>query len=145
MKANLEALNRFSGKLHISLSEPPVHAAPNLLNEIALPTAKLKDLSLEIYMWSEDDTRPATDEELSAIAIDAKRITLSSEECDVRVSFEAPNGSSFTVQDLLHAIEQSERRFRVASSYGGGINVHHVYFEGLGLQEDGAYETYWGS
>ena len=61
------------------------------------------------------------------------------------VTHDAPNGSHFTVRELLRAVEETERRARPRSQWFGGIDVHHVCFEGLYLWDAGVWTILWGS
>ena len=51
----------------------------------------------------------------------------------------------FTVDTLVNAIVEFEREARPRTRWFGGIDLHHIYFEGLTLQSDGSYEIEWGS
>ena len=61
------------------------------------------------------------------------------------VEHSAPNGNSFTIQDMIIAIEVTERKSRGSSEWLGGIDVHHIYFEGIHQNENGDWEIPWGS
>ncbi|GAB2663226.1 hypothetical protein GCM10027088_47380 [Nocardia goodfellowii] len=61
------------------------------------------------------------------------------------VEHRASNGKWFTVRDLVTAIAETERRTRQQSQWYGGVDVHHVYFEGIHEGADGVWEIYWGS
>ena len=70
---------------------------------------------------------------------------LSSNQADVpAVKFTAVNGAWFTVQEVLDAIGAFETAARPQTSWLGGINTHHVYFEGL-MGKDDHYMIWWGS
>jgi len=51
----------------------------------------------------------------------------------------------FRAGDLLLAIEEHERLTRGNTEWFGGIDCHHIYFEGLHKQADGSYRVEWGS
>src|SRR5262249_44443192 len=61
------------------------------------------------------------------------------------VEHRAPDGGAFTVRDLAAAIAETERQTRGGTNWFGGIDVHHVYFEGLMLDDDGVWTIGWGS
>jgi hypothetical protein len=54
------------------------------------------------------------------------------------------DGGAFTVRDLAGAIATTERASRGSSEWFGGIDVHHVFFEGI-EDDDGAWRICWGS
>ncbi len=140
----LEFFNRMSGTLNIVLTEPPVPVSPKVLNKKALPTAKIKSLWLEMKVWEDDEMRPLTEEEATTVALRKARVRLRGLTREA-VFHEAPNGKDFTVRELWIAVEETERQTRSTSKWFGGIDVHHIYFEGLRLEEDGSYSIEWGS
>lgn len=141
----LEFFNSLSGKLEIEL-DIPAEPGANLLNLRASPDARIVRLELraEVYNCDTKGFRPLTPEELGAVAFRGSSIRLRSEDGEA-VSHEAPNGSYFTVRELLHAVEETERRTRSQSEWLGGVDVHHVFFEGVEPGEDGVWEICWGS
>ena len=140
----LAFFNNLSGKLKIELTEPPERVG-NLSNERAPADAEIKSISLNLEVFNQDDEtfRALTKEELATIAFHGASIVLQSEDGE-EVSHNAPNGESFTVADLAKAVEETERQTRGDSEWLGGIDVHHVYFEGL-EEEDGVWLICWGS
>ena len=64
---------------------------------------------------------------------------------DHRVVHQAANGQAFTVEELLKAVEDTERQSRPNSEWFGGVDMHHVYFEGIAEAEDGVWDIQWGS
>ena len=144
----LEFFNSLSGKLKIELTVPPERVG-NLVNERATPEAGIVSLKLvvEIYNSDTDERRPLTPEELDSVAFRGASIRLRSEEGEA-VSHAAPNGQFFTVRQLLAAVEETERQTRDQSEWLGGVDVHHVYFEGIHPDEDGeegVWQICWGS
>lgn len=144
----LDFFNGLSGKLVIELTVPPERVG-NLLNERATPEAGIVSLKLvvEIFNSDTDERRALTTEELDSVAFRGASIRLRSEEGEA-VNHDAPNGKFFTVRQLLQAVEETERQTRAQSEWLGGIDVHHVYLEGLHPDEDGeddVWEIYWGS
>lgn len=65
------------------------------------------------------------------------------------IEFHAPNGAYFTHKCLVDAIVSLENQTRKKTNWFGGIDTHHVYYEGLcpdfGAGEAGVYEVMWGS
>jgi hypothetical protein len=141
----LEFFNSLSGKLEIEL-DVPAEQVGNLLNLRASPDAQLVRLELraEVFNPDTEEFRPLTPEELDAVAFRGRSIQLRSEDGEA-VSHDAPNGSFFTVRELLRAVEETERRTRARSEWLGGIDVHHVFFEGIHPGDDGVWDIYWGS
>lgn len=142
----LEFFNQINGRLNIELTQPAEQITQNLANLSAKPEAKIVFLSLEPE-WFESDSkefRPLTDEELSRIAFVGPTIKLKGESENV-VEHSAPNGKHFTVQELLQAVEETEREGRGNTEWFEGIDVHHIYFEGIHEEEPGVWTIYWGS
>lgn len=140
-------LEAVSARLYISLTEPEVLVAPHttLKNKKATPSAQITSLELKskVYVREEGDSRPITEEELGAVAFENAGIEIKS--LGHVVKHDAPNGEAFTVRDLLQAVEDTERQVRGVSEWFGGVDCHHIYYEGLHLQEDGTYSVFWGS
>jgi len=146
-QAGLEFLNRqLSGRLEIELSEPAERITPHLLNLKASPTAIVTSLRLDTYMLDEEahERRPLTEIEHGLVVFEGPRLILRG---DSGGPFEhhAPNGRSFTVRDVIAAVESTERQTRGSSDWLGGVDVHHVYFEGLAPEDDGSWSICWGS
>lgn len=141
----LAFFNALSGRLRIELSEAPVPITPSLSNERAPQNARIESLRLDTYLIEDDDSRALTAEELHSIALDAPEVRLSGSRGDEITSHAAPDGIAFRVRDLLAAVEAHERQTRGASKWFDGVDVHHVFFEGLHLQEDGSWQVSWGS
>jgi hypothetical protein len=142
----LEFFNDLSGKLEIELSEPPQQVSPNLLNLQASPDAKVVSLKLKAHVFDRktDESRELTPEEWNSVAFRSGTIKLRSDEGRI-IQHKAPNGKFFTVRDLVTAVEQTERETRGETDWLGGVDVHHVYFEGIHQEEEGVWDIYWGS
>jgi hypothetical protein len=62
------------------------------------------------------------------------------------VKHTAPNGKCFTNEDLIKVVEETERQTRGDSEWFGGVDCHHVYFEGIHFDDDSDVGTIcWGS
>lgn len=141
----LEFFNSLSGKLHIELSEPARPVAPNLLNLVAPPGACVLRVALTLEVYEEEDFRPLTDEEWSRVVLRAPSIRMASVDTpEIVIETPAPNGEVFTVRHLQGAIARTEQLSRESGDWMGGVDVHHVYFEGMDL-EDGVWVVSWGS
>jgi hypothetical protein len=46
---------------------------------------------------------------------------------------------------MLNAVAETERQTRDKSEWFDGVDVHHIYFEGIHQGSDGVWEIYWGS
>jgi hypothetical protein len=142
----LAFFNRLSGRLHIELTEPAIRLNPRLLNLAAPAAARVTRVSFELEVHDEGDFRPLTDEEWTRVVIEQPRIRICSLDAppEVKLDLDAPDGRAFTVRDLRDAIEETERQSRDRSRWLGGVDVHHVYFEGIFL-EKGLWQIAWGS
>ncbi|QEL19410.1 hypothetical protein [Limnoglobus roseus] len=141
----LEFFNSLTGKLEIEL-DTPAEPVANLLNLQASPDARIVRLELkaEVFDRETDESRPLTPAELDGVAFRGSSILLQSEDGEP-VSHAAPNGSHFTVRELLRAVEETERQTRGGSEWLGGVDVHHVYFEGIHSDDGDVWEVDWGS
>lgn len=144
-RQNLDFFNGLSGKLQFDLSEE-TKSIGNLDNQVATPTAKINGLKLtaEVYEADQGAFRNLTPDELAFVVLESPRIQMCGESEKI-ISHDAPNGASFSVQDLLNAVEETERRSRDDSEWFGGVDVHHCYFEGIQRRDDGVWEICWGS
>ena len=141
----LEFFNSISAELELELTIPPEPIA-NLMNLVASPEARLKDLRLVPTLFNEEtnEFRPLTAEELQSTAFEGPEITLLGES-QIPITHRAPDGTRFTVQELLQAITETERQTREQTEWFGGIDVQHVHFEGLEEQPDSQWLICWGS
>jgi hypothetical protein len=144
--SDLEFFNSLSGHLDIQLSVPAQPFAPHLLNLQASPEAKIVTLKLtaEVYNTATETFRDLTADELNSVAFRGSEIRLRGDG-DRVVSHKAPNGAFFTVRELLLAVEETERQTRNDSEWLGGVDVHHIFFEGIREEPDGTWFIRWGS
>lgn len=137
--------NHLSGKLKIELTEPAQQAAPNLLNLVAPKTARIVRVDFELEVFEDDESRPLTEAEWSRVVLRTPHIKMGSLDTPETVlDIEAPNGKEFTVRDLQQAIARTEHVSREDGEWMGGVDVHHVYFEGIELEND-VWSICWGS
>ena len=141
----LEFFNSLSGELEIQLTAPTENIG-NLANQRAPSDARIKSLKLvaEVVDESSNTTRQLTVEEMRSVAFQGASIQLRGA-AEQTTAHQAPNGEYFTVRDLLNAVEEAEWRSRGDSEWFGGVDVHHVYFEGIYQADDGIWDIYWGS
>lgn len=138
--------NALSARLEVELSRPPLRVSA-LENVTAPPGARITRVALLPRVFAHDGgpSRDPTPGELDQVALAAPRVRLRGESGDV-VEHRAPDGRAFRVRDLLAAVEETERQTRARSDWLGGIDVHHVYFEGLDPDEQpGVWAITWGS
>jgi hypothetical protein len=140
---SLEFFNHLSGRLEIALTEPTELIRENLINRKAPPTATIKSLALCASVFENHAFRDLTDEELTRVAFDAPEIKLRGR--GAVVTHRAPNGRCFTVGELLAAVEETERQTRQQGEWFGGIDVHHVFFQGISPEDGGVWSISWGS
>ena len=141
----LEFFNSLSATLEIELTRP-AQPVGGLLNVAAPPNAQLVALRLEKEVFDEESEtgRPLTQAELEMVVFQASAIWLRSESGQV-IAHEAPEDMRFTIRALLDAVEETERRTRGTSQWLRGIDVHHIYFEGIHQTEEGIWNISWGS
>ncbi len=144
-RKGLEFFNSLSGCLEVQLSEP-ARPVGTTLNVAAPPEARVLSIRLvpEVFDDGLQETRPLTEPERAIVVLEAPEIRLRGESGDV-MTHSAPDRSRFTVRDLLQAAEETERRTRPSSQWLGGVDVHHVFFEGIEQGDDGVWEICWGS
>lgn len=141
----LEFFNSLSGRLMIELTEPAKQAAPHMLNLVAPKTARIKRVEMTFSVYENDERRDLTDEERKRVVIREPHIKMCSVDTpDVIVEHDAPDGKAFTVRDLAAAIAKTEAASREHGEWLGGIDVHHIYFEGIDGEGD-EWTICWGS
>ncbi len=88
-----------------------------------------------------------TDEELNTIEYPFDTITLifNSQSVNYEHAYNSNSTDGFTVRRLFDIVLDFENQTRPLTCFLGGIDVHHIYFEGLRKMEDGKYRVMWGS
>ena len=155
--AGFEFFNRVSGTISVETSEEPERIG-QLYNLKSTPTAKLLDVTWEpnLYQPDNDDEpfRDLTDAEWEQVVFDCPKITLGcsiSDYCGASETTEhqAPKGKNFTVRDMVKAVCENQKKTRGATDWFGGIDVHHIFFEGIRLPSvitaDSVGTISWGS
>jgi hypothetical protein len=146
--------NNLSGTTHIETSEEAQQIG-NLLNLKSSPTATLLSVTWEptVYQPDNDDDpfRDLTVSERDLVVFDSPAITLGCSISDYcgdgeTTEHQAPNGKNFTVRDMVKAVCENQQQTRGQTDWFGGIDVHHIYFEGLNQSEGSDVWTIsWGS
>jgi hypothetical protein len=145
-QAGLDFFNALSGHLDVTLTEPAKPLSEHVMNLQAAPTAQIASIALRLSVYQPDKDekfRDLTDDEWQRVVLCAASIRMCGE-TDKIVEHAAPAGA-FTVRDLAAAIAETERQGRGDSNWLGGIDVHHVFFEGIEQNDDGVWAIRWGS
>ena len=128
--------------LELDLSEP-VRTGPAFFVRQAAESATIQSLKLVATAYDADGLRELTEAERNRVAYNARRLRLRGP-TETVVDHHAPKGSHFTLRELLNAVEETERQTR--GHGGGGVDVHHVYFEGIESVRGGdVWQIVWGS
>lgn len=143
-------VNSITCTLIVDMDQAP-RAVPGLLNHFEQPDAKLISCQMNNpATFTDDDFFDLTPLQLSSKAcvgstpLPATIYLSSNQASNMQVKFTAVNGAWFTVQEVLDTIGAFETAARPKTSWFGGINTHHVYFEGL-MGKDDHYMIWWGS
>lgn len=159
MKINKKAFsffNNLEGTLDIKLSEE-TESIGGLLNQKATPEAKITKMSLSLIVRPEDDdddNRSLTKDELNMIVFyDVDLIMLNGQDyhsdtmTSVRhfIEHEANKSRTFTIKDLIKCVLKTEKKTRKDTEWFGGIDVHHIYFEGITKSKGNKFNICWDS
>ena len=153
-------LDVLSFTLHIETDKEPKQF-PGMLNQYCEKDTKVVKITVpHVFKYGEedydlfadeleerdefcDDLVELSDKELDVCAYKSKSIRLSCGE------YFAPEGKDyFSIKDLLQAICENEEtdRAREENLWFGGIDCHHIFFEGMSLDCWGNYyHVSWGS
>ena len=138
--------------LDIDTDKPRVAMGP-LLNRFESPDANVVNIGhTDIEKWDDADMIPLTQEELDVPAFIGSEISLSSVRFDRKgkkvtashMSF-CNHAGYFTIQEMVDMVVEFEKVDRPKTCWFGGIDAHHIYFEGLRKEKDGSYRILWGS
>jgi hypothetical protein len=162
-------VNKLCGELHVETTQEPYFVA-GLLNRFEQPGTKVVECKMAdpIRMFVDGDFKDLTPTEKTYVACNGTTpfgpsIAFYGHEA----THEASNGKWLTVMEFLDAVGKHETATRGSSDWFGGVDTHHVCFEGvqgllvvdgyysheLGLtldyylpcQEGGPYSIAWGS
>ena len=64
---------------------------------------------------------------------------------ETKITYTARNGRWFSCKELMDIIIKFDLEDRPKSLWFGGIDAHHIYFDGLQMNVDGSYRIQWGS
>ena len=128
--------------LEITTSEPTQQIG-SLYNTKESPTATIKSISSSTpLVWNGEDFHPLQANELEAVLIKKPSIEIINQVG--KFTFKAPNGVCFTVQNTIDAIVEVESKVRGQMKWYGGVDTHHIDFEGS-YDDEGILTVYWGS
>jgi len=164
-KKNFAFFQGLLGELEIKLSKPAKPISKRLVNLIADPKAKIVSAKMDFQVTYESvgETppavknkrgkmvvpweRPITEEELDLVVFRTKKIALTDDGDDpcLVVHWDASPARSFRVRDLAVVIAETEIETRSQAKWLGGVDVHHIFFEGMFLGKDGIWRVSWGS
>jgi hypothetical protein len=148
-------LDGWSGTLCIEFNQKAARKkmSANLYNEMVDPKATIKSVSLDLQIYEpendEEPFREATQEEWDEVVFEQPSIRIIGL-ADEAIEHQAANGKNFSARELIRAIEETERQTRGQTEWFGGIDCHHIFFEGLSfveVDEQGieTWRVYWGS
>ena len=137
----------FGGSLNIEVSEPLLPIVG--LNERAAPTATIIAITFDPNTFDGEDIQEVTEEQLTTNVYDYHEIALvwspAPDVDDHKYHRDAPNGTHFTLQDVIDTIVQAQYLFRPYSDWFGGIDTSHTYFEGFTQRGEHTFSIFWGS
>ena len=119
-------------------------ANPTLLNQFVKPDTKIKSMkwgNIGKFNEDTDDIEEVKDEELDAKCYEEKEIRIISN--GQSETFHQKDG--YTARDLFNCIIALELKARPETDWFGGIDAHHIFFEGLYHMDGTTYQVYWGS
>jgi hypothetical protein len=144
VRDNLDFFNALSATLRVDLSEPTEKISEHLMNQRATPKAEIVSVSLQpqVFVRDEGKFRDLTAAELELVVLEVPSVTLRG--YGRPIEHQAPDGRRFTVADLVTAVAETERQTRAESEWFEGVDVHHVFFEGMAWDGE-AWKLRWGS
>lgn len=155
-------LQQIMNRVHFRLEIDTTNTKPpgRLMNRIESPDSSLVDIRPSTpTLWNDatEELRNMTTEELELPAFVGREITLvggvgsddgSEREIGLKhteTTFETEKGF-FTVQEMIDNIVQMEKIDRPKTAWFGGLDAHHIFFEGLTTSEGlDSYSVSWGS
>ncbi len=140
-----EFSDKFNAMLDIQLSKDVEEISPHLYNAKAPEGAEIVSMAIKPGVFEEGKDigiRPITEEEYNEVVITEEYIRVESHGYTFR--YRAPNGKVFTVRGLFDVLLKIEKYSRPKTDWFGGIDVHHIFFEGFYFK-NGVYHCYWGS
>ena len=136
----------------VSNPNSPTPTQPGLLNRFEHPDTEVESCTIaddDVYFL--DSGKELTATELASVACAPARAGPSAP-FGPSISFighdttyEAMDGQHLTVAEFLRAVGEHETAVRGSSDWCGGVDTHHVFFEGVYADFEGRYGILWGS
>jgi len=127
----LKFFNDLGGALDIEINEPLATPPKSLgLMSFAPPTAKIKSIGWSPHTYGKNGLEKLTPEQLEIVVFHRPTITVAGE-ARSPVEHCAPNGQFFNVRDMVQVVVETERQTRGETEWFGGMDLHHVCFEGI--------------
>lgn len=133
--------------LSIKLDVPPAPMSEFLLNLRADNNAKLVDIKVcDICRWDDtlEDLIAYSEEQLNNLVIFDKNTIEFKDEDHSRKTYHFPT-NRVTIRQFVDAIVDFEKISRPKSEWFGGIDCHHIFYEGIYPDANGTYSIFWGS
>lgn len=107
---------------------------------------KIADIRVDrIFRYGENDTLiEYSEQEKNTLVVYEEDSIEFKGRSDIRKRYEFPT-SQVTMKRLIEAIIDFEFIDRPKYEWDGGIDCHHIFFEGIFATDDGAYWICWGS
>lgn len=136
-----------SFSLSIELDIPPTPMGGRLVNLAADKKAKLKEIkvdSVSRYCPDQEEHVEFTDEQLNTLIIyEGEKIEFKHN--NTRKVYHFSNKKA-TIKQFVDAIVDFEKIARTSGDWFGGIDCHHIFYEGIDpAGENGVYHITWGS
>lgn len=121
----------------------PDEAHPGLLNRFEEPDSEVLSVTASsLTRFEDDDIYELTEEDENKPGFNGNELYLSSEHMDWTYTNDK---GFFTIKEVVECIEDFERMNRPKTEWFGGIDCHHIFFEGLHPGPNGSYSVFWGS
>ena len=130
--------------INIETSEAP--RATNRMNRFEVPAAQLLRIQSGRPEWGSTG-RELSDDELQSPGFHGSPMQLRADR-DAEVTEKSYHSDKeyFTIQEVIANIVDFEMARRPKTNWFGGLDAHHVYFEGMFPSADGAsFNIWWGS
>jgi hypothetical protein len=146
-----DLVNKVRPVLHIILDKKTKRISKKLLNLKSDSNAKILKIEwcepLHYYNYDDenyendddDDIHVCTEEELNSVGYNGKIFNYENVEYTTENDF-------FTVKEIFDIILLREPEIRSKTNWFGGIDVHHIFYEGLHFSESlKTFKCAWGS
>ena len=138
----MDKINKYFATLRIDI-EPYQIGNPNPRK------LKLKSVSIpNIWKLVDDEIVNLNVDELNEICYEDKEITFVTQKSQFHEGFSKTfrNENGFTVRQMFDNVHDFEIEARPLSKWFGGIDTHHIIFEGFNKinGKDNHYTIYWG-